>query len=145
MRPRLTLLAGLVTIAAIVVAAASPPSVATTVRSGVGPALTSIGPLAFGPDGVLYAADPQSATIYALDLGARPAGAAARRTSPASTRRSPRCSARRRSEITITDLAVDPKHAQLVSRGHARQGADAKPALLRVDGAGKIESSRSTP
>src|SRR5262245_59813187 len=37
----------------------------------VGPTLSSIGPLAFGPDGMLFAADRQAATIYALNLGAQ--------------------------------------------------------------------------
>ena len=30
----------------------------------VGPALSSIGPLAFGPEGVLYAADRQAARVH---------------------------------------------------------------------------------
>ena len=140
MRPRLSLLAGLVTVAAIVVAAASPPSVATTVRSGVGPTLTSIGTLAFGPNGILYAADPQSATIYAIDLGASATkGAAGTKDIAGIDQQVARCSARRASEITIADLAVDSrtKNSYLaVMRG---MGADAKPVLLRVDGAGKIE------
>jgi hypothetical protein len=29
--------------------------------------LTSAGPLAFGPDGILFVSDPKSATIYAID------------------------------------------------------------------------------
>src|SRR5262245_37235507 len=41
------------------------------------PALTSIGPLTFAPDGTLYAADTNAATIYALDLGSSAQGAAA--------------------------------------------------------------------
>jgi hypothetical protein len=39
--------------------------------------MTSIGPLTFGPDGVLLAADTQAATIYALELGDNAKGAAA--------------------------------------------------------------------
>src|SRR5688572_27716239 len=39
-------------------------------------ALQSIGPLAFGPNGVLFAADRQAATIYAIDLGAQATGGA---------------------------------------------------------------------
>ena len=41
----------------------------------VGPALSSIGPLTFSSDGVLFAADRQAATIYALNLGAQGSGA----------------------------------------------------------------------
>ena len=43
----------------------------------VGPQMTSIGPLTFGPEGVLFAADVQSATIFALELGDKAAGGAA--------------------------------------------------------------------
>ena len=74
-----------------VVTLADRPSAAPAVAA-VGPTFESIGPLAFGPDGVLFAADPQAAAIFALDLGAA-AGSPARRPSPTSTRRSPRCSA----------------------------------------------------
>ena len=139
MRTRLTLFAGLVTAAAIVVAAASPPSVATTVRSGVGPALTSIGTLAFGPNGVLYAADPQSATIYAIDLGASATkGAAGTKDVTGIDQQVASLLGTAANEITITDLAVDArtKNSYLaVMRG---MGAAAKPVLLRVDGAGSI-------
>ena len=41
-----------------------------------GPQMTSIGPLTFGPDGVLFAADTQAATIYALELGDKANGGA---------------------------------------------------------------------
>ena len=42
----------------------------------VGPQMSSIGPLTFGPDGVLFAADTQAATIYALELGDKASGGA---------------------------------------------------------------------
>lgn len=103
-------------------------------------AMQSIGPLAFGPAGVLFAADTQGATIYALELGdgaksaAPGAGniqgidqkiAAALGTDAAA--------------ISITDLAIHPstKNAFIaVMRG---RGSDAKPALVRVDGNGKLD------
>ena len=40
------------------------------------PALSSIGPLTFAPNGTLYAADTQAATIFALDLGMQANGGA---------------------------------------------------------------------
>jgi hypothetical protein len=33
------------------------------------PALMSVGPLAFGPEGILFVADNAAATIFAIDLG----------------------------------------------------------------------------
>ena len=106
-----------------------------------GPQMTSIGPLTFGPDGVLFAADTQAATIYALELGRqghRRRRRAPRRSTP-SIRRSPALLGTDAKEIVITDMVVHPrtKNAYIaVMRG---QGTDGKPALLRVDGAGKIE------
>ena len=41
------------------------------------PKFTSIGTLTFGADDVLFAADPQDATIYAMTLGASATGGAA--------------------------------------------------------------------
>ena len=35
------------------------------------PELKSAGPLAFGPDGILFVGDPQAAAIYAIDTGDR--------------------------------------------------------------------------
>lgn len=102
--------------------------------------MTSIGPLAFGPDGVLFAADPQSATVYALELGDKASGGASG-TQPTEAI-DQKIAARlgtAAAEIIVTDLAVHPrtKHAYVaVMRG---QGAAGRPALLRVDGAGAIE------
>ena len=48
----------------------------TVSAADVGPQMSSIGPLTFGPDGVLFAADTQAATIYALELGDKANGGA---------------------------------------------------------------------
>ena len=136
MRLRTTLkLAALFAIAA---ATMSGPLVAVrTAPVTAGPAFKSIGPLAFGPNNVLFAGDRDAASIYALNLGGESGApgtadisgidqkiAAVLGTAPA--------------EVSITDLAVHPasKNTYLsVMRG---QGPDAQPALLRVDGKGAI-------
>jgi len=103
------------------------------------PSLSSIGPLAFAPDGTLYAADPQAATIFALDLGAQAGAAAGTANVAGLDQKLAAMLGTAAGEIQITDLAVHPKtHNSFVSvmRG---QGAAAKPALFRVDGAGKID------
>jgi hypothetical protein len=127
-------------VALVAVVAATPPNLNTTVNSGTGPALTSIGTLAFGPGGVLYAADPQSATIFAIELGAAATkGAAGTKDISGIDAQVAAMLGTAASEITINDLAVDPrtKNSWLaVMRG---KGTDAKPALMRVDGNGKIE------
>ena len=125
---------------ALVAAFAAGRTGVTAAVPETGPALQSVGVMTFGPDGMLFAADPKAATIYALDLGAQAGGgktgaadvagidgkiAALLGTEPAS--------------IAVTDLVIHPKtHNAYISvmRG---AGADAKPALLRVDGDGKIQ------
>ena len=105
-----------------------------------GPQMTSIGPLAFGPDGVLFAADTQSATIYALELGDKAAGGAAgTQAVEAIDQKIAALLGTDAKQISVTDMAVHPrtKNAYIsVMRG---QGPEAKPALLRVDGAGKLD------
>ena len=104
-----------------------------------GPQMTSIGPLTFGPDGVLFAADTQAATIYALELGDKAnGGASGTQTVDAIDQKIAALLGTDAKEIIVTDLVVHPrtKNAYIsVMRG---QGTASKPALLRVDGAGKI-------
>ena len=63
--------------ALVVLASLSPSSAVQMTRAGEGPTFSSIGPLAFAPDGILFAADTQGAAIVALDLGAHSSGGAA--------------------------------------------------------------------
>ena len=112
MRSKVALSLGVVAATAIV-AAANRARRSLGTHEGVGPSLSSIGTLAFGPGGVLYAADPQSATIYAIDLGA------------GATKGTPG---------TKDIVGVDQQVASMLGTG-----AGAKPVLLRIDGAGKIE------
>ena len=110
------------------------------VAAAEGPQMTSIGPLTFGPDGVLFAADTQAATIYALELGDKAnGGAAGTQTVDAIDQKIAALLGTEAKEIIVTDLVVHPrtKNAYIsVMRG---QGTASRPALLRVDGAGKIE------
>ena len=129
----------LAAVLAVALSTASVPAAApgSFVTQGVGPAFSSIGPLAFAPDGTLYAGDTASAAIVALDLGSASGSqgtaavtgidqkiAALLGTAPA--------------EISITDLAVHPRtrHSYLsIMRG---VGPAAKPALVRLDGSGSL-------
>jgi hypothetical protein len=114
------------------------PAVATPVAAA-GAQLRSVGPLAFGPGGVLYAADSLAGKIYALDLGTEAsAGAPGTGDVEDLNQKIAAMLGTGPEQIIITDLAVDARtHNSFVSvmRG---QGPDARPALLRVDGAGKI-------
>src|SRR5580765_2938252 len=108
--------------------------------TGTGPAFKAIGPMTFGPDGLLFAADAQSAAIFALELGqAAQGGAQGAKAIAGIDKQIAALLGTDVREITITDLVVHPQthNAYLsVMRG---QGAAAMPALLRVDGAGRIE------
>lgn len=125
--------------AALLTVAATRSNEPSIVHRGVGVKLQSVSALAIGPSGTLYAADPQAATIYALDLSKQSAStpgtkdianldqqiAATLGTAPA--------------EVTISDLKVEPtSHNSFVAvtRG---MGANAQAAILRIDGAGKID------
>ncbi len=78
----------------------SPAAAPQATSSAAAPIFQSIGPLTFGADGVLFAADPQAATIYAVNVtAALPPARPARRRFRRSTRRSPRWSARRRARF----------------------------------------------
>jgi hypothetical protein len=100
-----------------------------------------MGPLAFGADGTLFAADNQGAAIFALELGAHAEGA------PAGTRGLDAIDQKLAAlvgtgarEITVTDLAVHPRTRNAYISVMRGQGAGAAPALFRVDGAGQIAS-----
>jgi len=124
----------------LVVAAASAPTATRLVPAAVAPQLKSIGPLMFGPGGVLYAADREAATIFALDLGAQASSGTSGAVGVEKLdEKIAGMLGTTASAIALTDLAVNPvSHNAFVSvmRG---QGAEAKPALVRIDGAGKLD------
>ena len=114
----------------------------------VGAAFESIGPLAFGPGNVLFAADTQAAAIVALELPASPGSPGAKAT-PDFGDKLAGLLGTTAAGLTVTDMAVHPstRHAYFsVMRG---QGAEAKAALVRLDGSGglalvPLESARYT-
>ncbi len=132
----------LAAVLAVVVLTASVPAAAPTaapVTQGVGPSFQSIGPLAFAPDGTLYAGDTAAASILAVDLGTAASGGA-----PGSAavqgidQKIAAMLGTAANEIAITDLAVHPKTKQSYISVMRGVGAAAKPALLRLDGAGAL-------
>jgi len=125
---------------AMVFAAASARTPVTAAAPDQGPALQSVGPLTFAPDGTLFAADNKAAVIYALDLGAQATGGKAGSADVATIDQ--KIAALLGSDaaaIAVTDLAIHPKTKNAYIAVMRGAGADAKPALLRVDGDGKIE------
>jgi hypothetical protein len=117
-----------------------PAAERTNADTGTNPTFKAIGPLTFSPDGVLFAGDTQAAAIFALDLGkAATGGAPGAKAIPAFDQKVAALLGTDVREITVTDLAVHPKTRNAFASVMRGQGTNAQPALLRIDGAGKIE------
>src|SRR3989454_1645774 len=104
------------------------------------PHFKSMGPLAFGPDGLLLVADTKSAAIVAIATGdSAPASGAKLPKAEAINRKIAGLLGTTADQILIEDLAVNPisRNAYLaVSRG---RGPDATPVLVRVKTDGQPE------
>lgn len=126
-------------VAALVFATAPAPT--ARVRGVLaGPTLTSVGPLAFGPNGVLIAADPMAATVYAINLDTQATGARAGTANVSGIDQ--KIAALLGTEpagIRIVDMAVHPTSKNAFVAVMRGQGTDAKPALVRVDGGGAVD------
>src|SRR5687768_16700427 len=132
---------------ALVVLTASSP-LARVAAPVAGPALQSIGPITFGPSGDLFVADPAAATIFAVKLGAAGSGATAGTADVAGIdAKIAAVLGTAADEVRIVDLAVHPTSKNSFVSVMRGQGTTAAPAILRVDGAGKVElvSLETTP
>jgi hypothetical protein len=104
------------------------------------PDIKSAGPLAFGPDGVLFVGDTQGAALFAIDTGDRTAVAdkAAVKVEDVAAKVAARLGTDVK-KVTINDMVVNPLSGNVymaVSRG---TGPDAQPVILRVGSDGKID------
>jgi len=112
----------------------------STATSGSGPTFKHLGPLAFGPDGVLFAADSQNVSITALQLAKQMAGGTAgTKDVPAINQKIAALLGVDAKNLLITDMVVNPKTGNTFISAMRGLGADATPVLLRVDGAAKID------
>jgi hypothetical protein len=126
---------------AFVILGAYAPSGAPTAVVAAGAQLQSIGPLGFGPNGVMYAADSVAGKIYALDLGAQATGGAPGTANIDNfTQKVAAMLGTDAGQIAVTDLVVDARTRNSFVSVMRGQGPDARPALLRVDGAGAINA-----
>lgn len=103
------------------------------------PDLKSAGPLAFGPKGVLFVGDPQGAAIFAIGVTTDPKSAIPGDFKvDAIDAKIAALLGTTAGDILINDMAIEPnsKEAFLsITRG---RGAGAAPAIVRVDGNGKV-------
>ena len=102
------------------------------------PAVRSVGPLAFGPQGILFVADNVGAVIFAIDVGDTGNGGPRHvnmdnfDTSLASYLG---CS---RDDVAIRDMAVHPKSGNVYFSVMRGSGAAALPVIIKVSGGGTI-------
>jgi hypothetical protein len=102
--------------------------------------LKSMGPLAFGPDGILFIADTKGAAVVAIDTADTKAAAASQALKVEGiNQKIAGLLGTTADQILINDLAVNPisRNTYLaVSRG---RGPDATPVLVRVKTSGELE------
>jgi hypothetical protein len=103
------------------------------------PELKSAGPLAFGPDGMLFVGDSAAAAIIAIDTGDRKAkGSQGAVSVKGLNQKVAALLGTTPDQIAINDIAVNPASRNIylsVSRG---RGPDAVPMILRTDGSGNL-------
>jgi hypothetical protein len=102
--------------------------------------LKSVGVLAFGPDGVLFAGDSMGGQIFAIDTQDRTASTASAVEVMGLTGKIAAMLGTTADQIALNDIAVNPASKKTyvsVSRGI---GVNATPVIVRIDTAGKLEA-----
>jgi hypothetical protein len=129
----------LVTVAGVGVALASLAATTDkrTAPLTAAPAFQSISAMTFGQPGVLYAADPMAAVIYAMELPA-PTGVKGTKAVDDVDAKIAALLGTAKAEIAINDLAVDGRNGNSIIAVTRGTGSDAQSALIRVDGAGNL-------
>ncbi len=100
--------------------------------------LTSAGPLAFGPDGILFVGDSAGASVVAIDTNDRTAAKGGKIDVQGLDEKIAALAGAAAADVIINDMAVNPISKNVyvsASRGH---GPDAMPLIARVDAAGKV-------
>ena len=100
----------------------------------------SMGPLAFGPEGILFVADTKSAAVVAIDTGdTKPAAGEKALKVDGINQKIAALLGTAADQILIDDMSVNPLSRNVylaVSRG---RGANATPVLVRVKTSGDLE------
>jgi hypothetical protein len=102
------------------------------------PDIKSAGPLAFGPDGILFIGDPQGAALFAIDTGDNKAGNGPIKVEGIDGKVAGLLGVTEK-EIELVGMAVNPTSGTAylsVSRG---KGPDAAAVILRANREGNIE------
>ena len=103
------------------------------------PELKSAGPLAFGPDGILFIGDTKSATIFAIATGDTKGNAAnAKIQLQGLNKQIATLLGSAPENVTVNDLATNPMSGSVFLSVTKGKGAEASPAIVRVSDTGKL-------
>jgi hypothetical protein len=139
-RLSLHLSAAVVAVVGLVAVSARAEDWTAGMREGM-PAIKSMGPLTFGPEGILFAGDTKSAAVWAIATGDVKPGAGEGKPLKveAIDRKVAALLGTTADQVLIDDVSVNPLSGTVylaVSRG---RGPDAVPVLVRVGGDGTVE------
>src|SRR5579863_279059 len=118
--------------AALTAQAANKANPSASLKRGT-PELKSAGPLAFGPDGILFVGDTKAATLFAIDTGdrAKDAATGAFKVEGINAKIAALLGTKP-DQVMVNDLAINPASGRAylsVSRG---KGPDAEPVIIRL-------------
>src|SRR5215472_4037819 len=100
--------------------------------------IKSAGPLAFGPDGVLFIGDSLGAKVVALDTSDTKAGGPASINVQGIDSKIAAALGSAADQISIRDIATNPVSKNVYISVNRGRGADAKGVILKLDTAGKL-------
>jgi hypothetical protein len=130
MRTRFALLA-----AAVALAAAA-PAPAADLKKGT-PEINSVSALAFGPNGLLFIGDPQSATITAVDTGdAKPDGRGDVNVEDLGQKVGAALGTDK-ANVAVTDVKVNPASGNIYLAVNRGRGREANPVIVKMTRDGK--------
>jgi hypothetical protein len=136
MLPRFRLFAAVVAVA-ILAGSLSAAPLTDSLTKGT-PELKSAGALTFGPEGILFVADPTGGTIFAIATGDAEAQAAPIKVEGLKDKLASLLGTDAKA-LLVNDMAVNPQSGKAylsIARG---TGPDAKPAIVRIDSKGTPE------
>jgi hypothetical protein len=103
--------------------------------------LTQAGPLAFGPDGILFVGDSVGGAVVAIDTGDRkPAASAVKINVDNIDQKIAALVGVTPDQILINDVKVNPISKNVYLSASRGRGPDAMPLILRVDSSGNLTS-----
>jgi hypothetical protein len=102
--------------------------------------LKSAGPLAFGPDGILFIGDSVQASIFAIDTEDNKRAASSKEVDiKGLNEKIAALAGTSPDQILVNDLKVNPASKNIYVSASRGRGPEAQPLLVKIDTAGKID------